>query len=268
MTLLTHEHYCDELIAQTLLFREHLAGADLSAQVPTCPEWNLRELAVHVGGAHRWVEWTLRTKPAEGFTIDQVTAEQVPGFDGPGSDDPKALDAWLAEGCQQAARTLREAGPDTAVWSWSWDRTAGFWARRATHETMVHRADAALTIGTQFDITPDVAADALDELLQIIGFVQRAMPEHNAVELRGAGRSIHLHATDAAPALNAEWLINFNQDGFTWCRGHDKATVALHGPLAELLQIFYRRRTADDASVKVLGDRALLDFWLERTVFG
>lgn len=65
-----------------------------------------------------------------------------------------------------------------------------------------------------------------------------------ALELRGAGRSIHLHATDPPEVLGgveAEWLIEFTDDGFNWARGHGKATVALRGGLTDLLLVFYRR---------------------------
>ncbi len=45
-----------------------------------------------------------------------------------------------------------------------------------------------------------MAADAIDEWLGIIEFVQRTRPhDAAAAELRGPGRSIHLHATDTRP---------------------------------------------------------------------
>ncbi|NEB77100.1 hypothetical protein G3I40_18005, partial [Streptomyces sp. SID14478] len=99
---LTHDGYCDEILAQTDLLRAHLAGADLAATVPTCPDWSLRELAVHVGGAHRWVEAIVRTRATE-----PVPEERVPDFTGPEGDDPAALDAWLADGARRTADVLR-----------------------------------------------------------------------------------------------------------------------------------------------------------------
>ncbi|WP_179889619.1 maleylpyruvate isomerase N-terminal domain-containing protein, partial [Streptomyces sp. st115] len=91
MTLLSHDRYCDEILAQTDALRAVLTGADLTATVPTCPDWTLRELAVHVGGAHRWVGEIVRGRAA-----DEVPEDKVPGFAGPESEDPAALDAWLA----------------------------------------------------------------------------------------------------------------------------------------------------------------------------
>ncbi|MHC0428845.1 maleylpyruvate isomerase family mycothiol-dependent enzyme [Streptomyces sp. O3] len=264
MTLpLDHERYCAEIGRQTALLRDCLRGADLAATVPTCPDWSLRELAVHVGGAHRWVEMMVRTKAA-----DEIPEEQTPGFLGPDGDDPAALDAWLADGAQRLVSTLRAAGPDTEVWTWAWERGSAFWARRMTHETALHRADAAHTVRARYELAPEVAADAIDEWLDIVRFAQRTEPEDSAAELRGGGRSLHLHATDTTAALDAEWLIEFGDDGFTWRRGHDKATVALRGPLTDVLQVFYRRLPVDSERVEVLGERELLDFWLERATFG
>lgn len=263
MTLLTYDRYCDEVVTQTDLLRKTLAGADLSATVPTCPEWTLRDLAIHVGGAQRWVELLVRTKASEA-----VPDDQVPGASGPAGDDPAALDAWLAEGADMVTRALRAADPGMPVWTWSWDHTAGFWARRVTHETLIHRADAALTTGASYGVAPETAADAIDEWLDIVRFVQRTDPTDSSAELRGGGRSLHLHATDTSADLDAEWLIEFGEDAFSWRRGHEKATVALRGPLTDVLLAFYRRIPADSDRVEVLGDARLLDFWLERATFG
>jgi hypothetical protein len=137
-----------------------------------------------------------------------------------------------------------------------------------THEITVHRADATLSAGLPYEVAPDVAADAIDEWLQIVEFVQRTAPHDAARELRGPGRSIHLHATDTGADLNAEWCIELTEAGVTWRRGHEKATVALRGPLTPVLLAFYRRLPLDSPELEVLGERELLEFWLERATFG
>ncbi|MEV6548144.1 maleylpyruvate isomerase family mycothiol-dependent enzyme [Streptomyces sp. NPDC051597] len=259
-TPLDHDFYCAEILRQTDALRSHLDGADLRTPVPTCPDWTLGQLAVHVGGAHRWIAEIVRTK-----STAAVPQERVPAFEGPEKDEPEALDAWLGEGAALCADVLRTAGADQAAWSWTGDATAGFWARRMTHETVVHRADAALTVGAEYVLAPEVAADTIDEWLEIVTYVQAARLAPAAAELRGPGRSIHLHATDTP---GAEWLIELGEDGVSWRRAHEKATVALRGPLTDVLSVFYRRLPADSPRVEVLGDAALLDFWLERASFG
>ncbi|MEU6084976.1 maleylpyruvate isomerase family mycothiol-dependent enzyme [Streptomyces sp. NPDC047108] len=259
MTFLGHDRYCSEVTVQTGLLRDAIRGADLSATVPTCPDWTLGDLARHVGGSHRWAAEIVRTRAA-----DEIPEEEVPGYAGPDGDDPSALDAWLAEGAGLLESVLRESGPDAAVWTWAPERTAGFWARRMTHETVVHRADAERTVDRAFTVAPDVAADTIDEWLEILSDLSATGQDPELAELRGAGRSIHLHATDTAPALDAEWLIEFGAERFTWRRAHAKATVALRGPVADVLQVFYRRLPADSDRVEVLGDAELLRFWLQR----
>ncbi|QEV20526.1 maleylpyruvate isomerase family mycothiol-dependent enzyme [Streptomyces alboniger] len=263
MTTLSHDRYCAEVTTQIDLLRATLRGADLSVTVPTCPDWTLSQLARHMGGAVRWSERLVATRAER-----NIPDEDVPDARGPESDDPAALDRWLADTAALGERTFRTAGADAPAWSWAGDHTAGFWARRMTHELAIHRADAAIAAGVAYEIAPDVAADAIDEWLDLVRLTQLTDPEDSASELKGGGRSLHLHATDAPPGLNAEWLIEFGEDGFTWRRGHAKATVALRGPLTEVLLAFYRRRSLDAGRVEVVGERELLDFWLERATFG
>ncbi|WP_371668894.1 maleylpyruvate isomerase family mycothiol-dependent enzyme [Streptomyces sp. NBC_00289] len=265
MTLLAHDRYCDEIAHQVGLLRDLVtSGADLSATVPSCPDWSLEELVRHVGGALRWVELLVRTRAAE-----DIPEERVPLSGGPAErGDAVALDAWLAETGEMLVGTLREAGPDTRVWAWAGIPDSGFWARRMTHELVIHRADAALAAGLPFDVAPEVAADAIDEWLQLVEFAQRTEPDDPANELRGLGRSIHLHATDTGPSLNAEWLVELTEDVLVWRRGHARATVVLRGPLTAVLLAFYRRLPLDGPEVEVLGERELLEFWLERASFG
>lgn len=262
MTLLAHDRYCDEITHQVGLLRDVLtSGADLSVTVPTCPEWSLERLVRHTGGALRWVELMVRTRARE-----EVPEDRVPSGEGP--EDAGALEAWLAETGEMLVAALREAGPDARVWSWAGIPTSGFWARRMAHELTVHRADATLAAGQPYEVAPEIAADAIDEWLQIVEFAQRTIPDDESRELRGSGRSIHLHATDGTPRLNAEWVIEFTEDVIVWRRGHEKATVALRGPLTAVMLAFYRRLPLDSPELEVLGERELLEFWLERASFG
>ncbi|MFG2830517.1 maleylpyruvate isomerase N-terminal domain-containing protein [Streptomyces sp. NPDC048434] len=255
---LTHDAYCDQLLAETEKFRELLRGADLSAKVPTCPDWTLADLARHVGSAHRWAGTLVATRAAK-----NVDDADVPGMAGPEGDDAAALDAWLAAGAEQTVAALREAGPDTEVWTWSPVQRTGFWARRMTHETVIHRADAALTVGAAFEVPAEVAADCLEEWLQLCALpVVAARHAERSALLFGPGRTIHLHATDTPPELNAEWLLDLTGDRLVHRRAHEKAAVALRGPLTDVLGVLYRRLPADSDRVEVLGDRALLDRWL------
>jgi uncharacterized protein (TIGR03083 family) len=252
VTSLSHDRFCDEVVAQTGLLRDVVAGADLSVTVPTTPDWTLAQLLRHVGGNLRALELAVRT--GEAVTEPE---RQVPDHAGPDGDDPAALDAWLAEGADRLAATLREAGPHVQAQVWVVRWPTGTWVRRAAHDALVHRADAAGAVGTGFPVAPDLAADAIDEFLDLLGSLAGG---------QGAGPTgtVHLHATDGDPGLNAEWLVELGPAGFSWRRAHEKATVAVRAPLADLLRVVTRRLPPDSDGVEVLGDRQTLDAWLER----
>lgn len=261
MALLAHDRYCDEVVAQTDLLRDVLRGADLSVTVPTCPDWTLAGLVRHIGGNLRSVETAVRTA-----TPVEDPGRQVPDAAGPDGDDPATLEAWLAGAAARFAGTLRDVGPGAAATIWVYERSTAFWARRGANDLVVHRADAAGTVHADYTVAPELAADAIDELLEMVGDPQVLGSSPGVAELRGPPRSIHLHATDTEPELAAEWLIELGTDGVTWRRGHEKATVALRGPLADVMRVFWRRLPADSERVEVVGEAALLDFWLERVV--
>jgi uncharacterized protein (TIGR03083 family) len=261
MAPLGHERYCAEVVIQTDLLRRTIADADLSVTVPTCPEWTIADLIRHIGGNLRACEAATRTQD----TVDDP-ASQVPDFAGPGQDD--LLDTWLADSAAIFADTLRAAGPDKTAHMWNIEAPTGFWARRAAQDLVIHRADAAGALYATYSVAGDLAVDAVDELLELFGDPRGAGAAPRIAELRGDGETIHLHATDTDPALDAEWLIELTDKGYSWRHGHEKATVALRAPLTDLLRVFYRRLSVSAPGVEVFGDGELLDFWLERFSLG
>jgi uncharacterized protein (TIGR03083 family) len=258
MTSLPHDRFCDEIVTQTGLLREVVAGADLSATVPTAPDWTLADLLGHVGGNLRALEQAVRT----GVPVTEPERE-VPGHAGPGGDDPAALDAWLAAAAEAAAATLRSAGPDTQAQLWDVRWPTAAWARRAAQDIVVHRADAAGTVGATYQVDGDLAVDAVDEFLDLLSGLAAAAGDAGGAGPGPAG-TVHLHATDAGPSLSAEWLVELGLPTFRWRHAHEKAAVAVRAPLADLLRVVTRRLSPDAEGVEVLGDRAVLNAWLEQ----
>ncbi|MFB9964062.1 maleylpyruvate isomerase family mycothiol-dependent enzyme [Sinosporangium siamense] len=249
MALLGHERYCDEVVAQVGMLTDLLVGADMAVKVPTCPEWTLDDLVRHVGTNLRVIETAVRTETP-------VVDHHEPG--------PGRPATWLADTAAEFADTLRKAGPDAVARVWGLAARTDYLARRATHDLVVHRADVAITVGADYAVSPEVAVDAIDELLEMIGDPGVVSANPRMAELRGSGTTIHLHGTDDTPDLAPEWLIEFHSKGFTWRRGHAKATVAARGTVRDLLLVFYRRLPPTDRRIEVLGDASLLDFWLDR----
>jgi len=144
---------------------------------------------------------------------------------------------------------LLRVGPASPAWSWTDDRTAGFWARRQANETAVHRWDAQLAAGATEPIEHDLAVDGIDEFFALIPFWRRESTLH------GAGESIHLHCTDG----DGEWLVRLAADGVLVTREHAKGDVAMRAPASDLLLFLYGR--ADPSGAEVFGDASLLERW-------
>jgi uncharacterized protein (TIGR03083 family) len=222
---MNHDRFCDEIVAQARQLADSVRDADPATRVPTCPEWTLDDLVNHIRGVLGMVGGVIAPAPDADLT---------------------GTAAWFAD-------TMRAAGPDASATVFGLTQPVAFWARRAAHDIAIHRADAALAVGAPYSLAPDLAADGIDELLDLL-------PQLSDVPVGG---SLHLHATDTDAGTDAEWLIERRPDGVAWRHDHGKATVALRGPLTDLLLVFYRRLPSD--RVEVLGDAAALDAWLDHT---
>ncbi|HZA09976.1 maleylpyruvate isomerase family mycothiol-dependent enzyme [Mycobacterium sp.] len=263
MARLDFDEYCSEIVTQTQLLTDAIAAADLTVAVPSCPGWNVGQLLRHLGGGQRWAADMTRRGATE-----RLSDEHFRDLSAYTSEDPAIVGPWLLEGAAELAEALRTAGPAAPVDTTPIPHgTASFYARRFTHETAMHRADAMLALGGAYTLRPEVAVDGMDEWMEL-----GSMPFHFDYhpwmrELLGPGRTLHFHATDTASELDAEWLVDLTGDALAWRRGHEKAAVAVRGPVTDLLLIAYKRRPARGDGVEVFGDEELLNFWLERVSF-
>jgi uncharacterized protein (TIGR03083 family) len=259
MAPLSDDRYLDALTAQSALLAEALAGTNLEMRVPTCPDWTLHQLAAHLGRAHREATAIIAgglTTPPD-FGALKVSAPL----------DAQALGTWLYDGAAELVESIRLVGPQTPVWGWTDDQSAGFWSRRMAHETAVHRADVELALGREFALEPDLAADAISEWLSLLGSPQAVQFRPELAELRGEGQTLHLHATDPGLGEAGEWIVRRTPSGPVWEPGHRKGDVAVRGAVVSLLLVLMRRVAPAQAPVTVLGDASLLDHWLAHTRF-
>ncbi|SDJ47850.1 maleylpyruvate isomerase family mycothiol-dependent enzyme [Streptomyces indicus] len=253
-----HELYAARITDQTRRLTEAVAGADAAAPVPGLDGWTLAHLLRHVGGAHRWAETVIRTRATAPVSDDQVN-EVTPGKD----DDVPGLSAWLLEGAEQFAATLRATPEDTPVWTVAPSGKPVFWARRMTYETVVHRYDATVAAGGRYTLDARTAIDGIEEWLGFSTLPQAyASPEDQAALIAPA-RTLHLHGTDAPDddGEAGEWLIDLGTEPMTWRRGHEKATTAVRGPLRDILLALYERR-APDAELQLFGEEDLFARWV------
>lgn len=246
-----HAAQIDGVRAEIAAMAEIAAGADLAARVPGCPDWDLAELIRHTGRVHRWVTEIVRTRATE--RLDR----NVLDFGLP--DEPAGLPDWLAAGADPLLAELC-ADPATEVWNFTGGGHIGWWRRRMLQETAVHRADAELALNLDPVIAPDVAADGIAELLDVLLPATGAGAKVRAMDR--VGQSLHLHATDAA----GEWTITLTENGYDWTPGHTKATAAVRGPLGDLLLLMWSRRDpGDTARFEIFGEPDLVRAWTNAT---
>jgi uncharacterized protein (TIGR03083 family) len=223
--------------------------------IPTCPEWTLRQLTTHVGRAQRWAAEIVTRRSPEFIAFRDVPDGRLP-------DEPAARPDWLDAGASRLIDAVATAGTDQ-VWTFTGMRPAGFWARRMAHETAVHLADAELAVGREIRIAADLAADGIDEWL----WLTVTDPGDQPLPLRDDGQTLHVHATDEGLDGAGEWLVRRTASGLALERGHARADVAVRGPAAPLFLGLLRRLPLAGPGVQVLGDEALLSYWLENTRF-
>ena len=214
------------------------AKADLAADVPQCPGWTLGDLIFHTGEVHRF--WTQIL--GRGL---QDPREAVP-TERPFGD----LGDWLMEGSDDLVNVVSKADLEAPIWTWSHLKKGTFVPRRMAHETAVHRWDAQSVVGSPDAIDPQLAADGVDEFLElVIGYTKRP--------LGGNGETVHLHQTDG----DGEWILHLEEDGPSVAHGHAKGDAAVRATGSDLILLLWRRVPA--SAVEVLGSREVLDTFLE-----
>lgn len=235
---------CLDLKDQTAALADLLERADPALPVPTCPEWTLADLAAHVGHGQRWAAELVRTG----------TPPPPPEGGAPAEPGP-----WLRQSARLVAEAVGE-DPDAVVWTFLGPRPARFWSRRMRNDVLVHRADAALAAGEEFTAPAKAAADALSEGLDLITASVNGGMSPALAELRGRG--VLKFAADDVPAV---WTVRRTPESLSWSAQDAPADVTVRGGALDLLLVFSRR--ASPGRVRVAGDEALLDHWLEHSAF-
>jgi uncharacterized protein (TIGR03083 family) len=259
-----------EIDASTAALAALVDAEEPSLPIPACPGWTLRQLATHVGRAHRWATEIVAARSADFIEFRAVPDGKLP-------DDPAEGGRWLTAGAGRLLDALREAGDDP-VWAFGPLRPAGFWARRMAHETLVHCADAQVAAGDEVAIPPELAADAIDEWLTTMSGPLADQPDPRASALP-AGTALRVHATDPELGGRVQWLVSHAADGVQ-VMAEDTASAGtgpagdtasgdavLAGRAADVLLVLMRRIPAADGPARVSGNAGLLGRWLEQTAF-
>ncbi len=225
-------------------FLEIVADHGFDRPVPSCPGWNLGDLAWHLGTV--WNRWGRIV--AEGIT----TREGVEAIGQPTRPGDDLLLDWVTAAHTAMFSALARTSDNTEVWTWTGANQPEVWVeRRMTQETVVHRWDAANAVGIPYEIPAAVAADGIDEFLMWFA-ARRVTDGADAV-----GGTVHLHCTDTESSATGEWLVKrLDASGIEFAREHAKGDVAVRGRANDLLLWLWRR---DAEPVEVLGDAAVAE---------
>jgi uncharacterized protein (TIGR03083 family) len=246
--------YLAELLDSTALIAEILTSAEPALRVTTCPDWTIGDLALHVGRAHRWARRITEERAQTPVDVSAVDLE-LPAAAG-------RYGAWLRSGATAFSAAVQSAGTGAPVWTWSDDRSVGFWLRKTTHDTIIHRIDAELTVGRRPSLAPQTASDGIADLLATITTLSAAgHPDPIFEGLRGHGETLQMQATDTAD----EWFVTRMPDGVGCTPGRGEADAIVRGNALDLLLTLYRRSPIH--VVDVIGDERLVMDWIDHSSF-
>jgi uncharacterized protein (TIGR03083 family) len=204
------------------VFASVLDTGALDRRVPGCPDWALRDLALHLARVQRFWAGVVRA----GADVEPTRPELFAGEDAD-------LAPWMRASTRDLVDALRHTAPETPAWTWWRDnRTAGAIARHQVQEAAVHRWDAQSALGPADPLAPPVADDGVDEFVGI------------ARQLR-----------DPAPIT----LITTDSDRVI-AVSDETSTVSVAATASDLVLFLYGRIPAD--ALRVEGDRAALDAFL------
>ena len=248
MRRLDHTECVDGLARELDQFGALLDSADPGAPVPTCPEWTVTDLAVHLGIIHRWVTDMVRVRTPE--RIPRVEAEY------PHPAGPDDLAPWFRAGGRALVAMLSSCDADTPMWAWGPIHSVHFWSRRQLHETAMHRIDLALACGAAGELDREVAHDSILELLDFIPSFGAVLPD--LAELRGDGETIALRATDGC----GFGTITLTPSGFRVEDDLGAADASVSASTSDLALMMSRRLPPGDSRIERSGRIDLVDHWL------
>jgi len=247
--------HIDALRAASARLSAAAAAAGPAADVPTCPDWVVRDLVRHQGGVHRWATGIVGTPRTEPWRAD---LDEVVGT----WPDDAGLIAWFGAGAGHLARTLADADPAVTCWTFlAGPSPLAMWARRQAHETSVHAVDAELAAGWPAGEVPaPFAADGVSELLTC--FITRPGGQLRA----GQVRRLRVRCTDA----EGDWLVAIGPDRVITTpagpagalTGTGPADCEVSGRAGDLYLTLWNRAPASGLTVH--GDAGVLGLFLDR----
>jgi uncharacterized protein (TIGR03083 family) len=212
---------------------------DADAAIPWSDRWTVGTVARHVAGLHHVVAQIIAGRPDANFGLFQ-------SLDAPAKNDTSFV-TWFRAGTTELIKQLCATPSTDPCWTFSPEHaTVGFWARRMTHEAVIHRWDVETATGaTRAAIDPAVAADGIDEYLDVYTGIARAL--HHSP----AGPTICITTTDT----NDTWYLELPVAGTrVVTREPIVHTLTIRGAAQHVLLTAWGRLPLDSHHMDLVGN--------------
>ncbi len=223
-----------------------VASTCLDEPVANCGDWTVRDLSFHLGEMYVFAHANVVSGcmgPADPTSIDS------------GGDPTGDVIGTLRRRYHAFADALASTEADDPVWSWTTDKTMGFYYRRMTQETLVHLWDVLQAAGTPEPIDGEFACDGINELFDV---TYRSNLTRGKLQPTG---SLHLHRTDG----EGEWTASVIDGEIVVAKQHAKADAAVKGSASDLNLLLWERVAPDSDDLQVFGNIDVLASWTNLT---
>jgi len=233
------------------------ARSQAAPAVPSCPEWVVTDLVLHLGMVHRMVARVISERMQEPPPVDDRSWSGLPG---PWQDwlppnraprqspVPPGLIDWFGAGAAELAGQFRATDPGVRVWTWSADQSVGFWQRMQAIEVAVHRWDVQNAVSAAQPIEAALATDAVAQTFEIMAPARRMV----AKAPPGQGERFVFRRTDGAQA----WAVRFDGDAVLLGAPQGSYDIEIAGTASDLALFLWQRDVTRDLDVR--GDSSLL----------
>lgn len=252
MPRLESSQYLHHLSTESERFRAVLAECDPTSPVPSCPAWTASDLLWHLTEVQDFWAYVISHRPEP--PRDYVEPERP-------TEHADLLDAF-SDASGRLLEALTAADPAAPAWTWSVEQTVGFTYRRQALEALVHRLDAEQTAGLSSPLDPALAADGVDEVLDVMYGGSPSwgsfgpLPHYLRIDLTDTGDVLwvqlgHFTGTDPDGVDHHEDDIRVVGDPGV------QPDAVISGTAACLLARLWRR--GDGAETHLTGDLSMID---------
>lgn len=209
-------------------------GGDLATPVDHLNRWKVRDVVAHLGGVYQWATRIVQERSMKG-----------PGFTKSKLDGTELCD-WFDDAADTVVELLRTTPFDEQCPNFNpgSERTVAWWARREAHESTVHRWDVEAAFGDTTAIDPKLAADGVDEFLDVFLRTRGKQTLDVPLVLRTSRPKRSWTLTPAAKAGRID--VAHGQT--------DSPDATVSGKPAALLLALWGRQSATEAKLTIDGD--------------